>query len=413
MRHFRSVLIPAVLFLLPGIASAGWVQQPSGTTAGLGNVCFVDVQNGWVGSDNGFLLHTSDRGTHWDRVIVDSALQFISALWFRDTSYGWVCGSKELGFLGELYTTSDGGAHWRSLKRDSVQCYFDVEFVTPLKGWLVSSILYSNGGGKGYLYYTSDGGASWAINDSSRPPQYGIYWDISFADSLNGYLAVGNPGVTESYGYLQQTTDGGLSWQGSGSGLTMYRRVHCLDRDHVWDSWYWYWSNNRMWGVSCGQGGMTGPGYRTPPFAPVDTLRGWVLFPDTLFDTRDGGITWARQVLPGIKYDICFTDSLNGWIVGYNGLILHTTDGGSGVFEEPSHSRLVPCTSRLTVSPNPFSSFASVLGHERDRFVLYDISGRRVGTYKGDRIGEGLRAGVYFIRAESGDARPVRVVKLR
>jgi hypothetical protein len=36
-----------------------------------------------------------------------------------------------------------------------------------------------------------------------------------------------------------------------------------------------------------------------------------------------------------------------------------------------------------------------------------------VGTYKGDRIGEGLQAGVYFIRAEGGEARPVRVVKVR
>jgi hypothetical protein len=54
-----------------------------------------------------------------------------------------------------------------------------------------------------------------------------------------------------------------------------------------------------------------------------------------------------------------------------------------------------------------------VPGHSSDRFFLYDVSGRRVGTYKGDRIGEGLRAGVYFIRAESGDGKPVRVVKVR
>jgi hypothetical protein len=43
----------------------------------------------------------------------------------------------------------------------------------------------------------------------------------------------------------------------------------------------------------------------------------------------------------------------------------------------------------------------------------YDISGRRVGTFKGDRIGEGLRAGVYFVRAEKGDRKPMRIVKIR
>jgi hypothetical protein len=108
-----------------------------------------------------------------------------------------------------------------------------------------------------------------------------------------------------------------------------------------------------------------------------------------------------------------FTDSLNGWIVGYNGLILHTTDGGSGVFEEPSNSRLVSCTSRLTVSSNPFTSFTTLPGHFSERFALYDISGRRVGVYRGDRIGEGLRAGVYFLKPEGKGTKPLRIVKVK
>jgi len=43
----------------------------------------------------------------------------------------------------------------------------------------------------------------------------------------------------------------------------------------------------------------------------------------------------------------------------------------------------------------------------------YDISGRRVGTYRGDRMGEGLRAGVYFLRAFEGEAELARIVKVR
>jgi hypothetical protein len=45
--------------------------------------------------------------------------------------------------------------------------------------------------------------------------------------------------------------------------------------------------------------------------------------------------------------------------------------------------------------------------------ALYDISGRRVGVYRGERIGEGLRAGVYFLRLEGGGAKPVRIVKVK
>jgi hypothetical protein len=36
-----------------------------------------------------------------------------------------------------------------------------------------------------------------------------------------------------------------------------------------------------------------------------------------------------------------------------------------------------------------------------------------VGIYRGDRIGEGLQAGVYFIRGLEAKARPVRIVKVR
>jgi hypothetical protein len=59
------------------------------------------------------------------------------------------------------------------------------------------------------------------------------------------------------------------------------------------------------------------------------------------------------------------------------------------------------------------TSFASVPNHSSESFALYDISGRRVGTYRGDRIGEGLRAGVYFVRTLEGKAGPVRIVKVR
>ena len=64
-------------------------------------------------------------------------------------------------------------------------------------------------------------------------------------------------------------------------------------------------------------------------------------------------------------------------------------------------------------TPNPFTSFATVPGHSTERFALYDISGRKIGVYQGDRIGEGLRAGAYFLRPEGGKAKPVRIVKVR
>jgi hypothetical protein len=68
---------------------------------------------------------------------------------------------------------------------------------------------------------------------------------------------------------------------------------------------------------------------------------------------------------------------------------------------------------QLKATPNPFTSFATLPGHEGERFSLYDIFGRKVGTFQGDRVGEGLGPGVYFLRSSDNKGKPLRVVKVR
>ena len=77
--------------------------------------------------------------------------------------------------------------------------------------------------------------------------------------------------------------------------------------------------------------------------------------------------------------------------------LIKTDSLGNVAVEEPPTPQLANSRTALRVQPNPFSSFAAVPGHETESFILSDISGRKVGICNGNRIGEGLPPGVYFL----------------
>lgn len=97
---------------------------------------------------------------------------------------------------------------------------------------------------------------------------------------------------------------------------------------------------------------------------------------------------------------------------GKDFLTVKYREKGSGVEDNvgPNDQKL---EIKIKAKPNPFTTFAVVSGLEREHFALYNISGELVGIYKGNRIGEGLAPGVYFLRQEGNNTRPLRIVKVR
>jgi hypothetical protein len=87
--------------------------------------------------------------------------------------------------------------------------------------------------------------------------------------------------------------------------------------------------------------------------------------------------------------------------------------GGDAVEERRVRGMDGSTIKRFNAIPNPFTSFTSVPGHSSERFALYDVSGRKVGVYKGDRIGADVPPGVYFLRPIGQAGKPLRVVKVR
>ncbi|MEO0095196.1 MAG: hypothetical protein ABIL46_00075 [candidate division WOR-3 bacterium] len=102
-----------------------------------------------------------------------------------------------------------------------------------------------------------------------------------------------------------------------------------------------------------------------------------------------------------------------GWSCGANQdfLILSLT-ASLDIAETLMQSKFVyPSTHRAV--PNPFFSFTSIEGYENEQFQLFDASGRYIGVYKGDRIGDNLPAGLYFVVSDDKSILPARVVKIR
>ena len=66
---------------------------------------------------------------------------------------------------------------------------------------------------------------------------------------------------------------------------------------------------------------------------------GWVVGSNgTILKTSNGGITWSVQQsnLSSNIYSVCFTDSLHGWVCGPDGNILKTTNGGENWIQKQS-----------------------------------------------------------------------------
>ena len=85
---------------------------------------------------------------------------------------------------------------------------------------------------------------------------------------------------------------------------------------------------------------------------------------------------------------------------------------GSASANEIQDTDLGSVTEQLHVVPNPFVSYARVLGCENDDFLLYDITGRHLGIHKGNKIGADLSPGVYFLKGLSMSSTPVRIIKV-
>jgi len=238
------------------------------------------------------------------------------------------------------------------------------------------------------LWTRTYGGTKWDEGRSAQQTSDGGYiltgLTFSFDDTLgNVYLVktdasgdtlwtrtYGGTGLDNSYS-VQQTSDGGYIITGGtysyGAGTD---DVYLIKTDA---------SGDTLW---------------TRTYGGASADRGY-----SVRQTSDGG-----YIIAGLTYSFG---------AGGSDVFLIKTDANGNVGIEGGQGGKGLRDQGYTVTPNPFTSFATLPGHEAEGFILYDISGRRVGTYPGNRIGPGLSTGIYFLRPENGSGKTQRIVKLR
>jgi|GEM_PF-738691 len=123
--------------------------------------------------------------------------------------------------------------------------------------------------------------------------------DIFFLDADNGWM-VGAVDLSVPGGILARTTDGGLTWKYRTGVAGKRSRTHSVDLNAVHFT-------DLDHGIIAAEAG-------------------------TILRTEDGGETWKKVPPTGPVYaqnkDISFVDSMNGWIIGRQG-VLRTEDGGA------------------------------------------------------------------------------------
>jgi photosystem II stability/assembly factor-like uncharacterized protein len=206
--------------------------------------------------------------------------------------------------------------------------FHDIAFLDEQNGWIVGG---QHGIAGGVVGRTTDGGQTWRFRSGVARMMKGLsllhFYDIHFIDDKNACM-------TASGGMILRTDDGGNSWRMVRRGA-VHARLYAVD----------FVDDKRGWAVGWGyvlttdDGGhkWKAVGEKRVYGNDVEFLSandGWIVGQNgALHRTRDGGETWEQVDVPGIEDKphlsaIVFVDSMYGWIVGEDGTILNTSTAG-------------------------------------------------------------------------------------
>jgi len=270
----------------------------------------------------------------------------LNSVYFIDENNGWITGSDANNKIGYILQTINGGKNW--ILREGVKGkwnYFqDIFFSDTLNGWII--------GGNGEMFYTSNGGDKWtAQGDFNSQMNFN---DIFFLTKNYGITVGVN--YNTNMGIIIKTEDGGQTWETiagnelKGNYLTS---VYIINENTAWAAGYenvgeyWYGvilktiNKGNSWTIiESGIKSSFHGGGRLEDIYFIDEMHGWAVgYDGVIIHTNDGGHNWQMQNEVGNSFhSVYFIDQNIGWVVGDYGLIRKTTDGGANWIKEESNT---------------------------------------------------------------------------
>lgn len=208
---------PQIIRTTNGGSSWGLVTVPGGAL-GLeaANIAALDANTAYAlmwdrsGATSGGVFKTTDAGIEWtkDTTLFPGSGEGPEAMHFFDSNNGVVWGGIRGGYW-EIYTTTDGGAHWIRVPSANIpppqsgDSGLDGEEIASIGNTLWFCTFLRS------VYKTTDRGMTWTVARNVLGSD-GVGLVVAFKDEVNGLAC--SPFNNTGGNRIHKTTDGGATW---------------------------------------------------------------------------------------------------------------------------------------------------------------------------------------------------------
>lgn len=419
---------------------------------GLVHVVWYDMRDG---NNEIYYKSSTNSGIAWSsdiRLTLDTNASLTPSIAVSDTVVHVVWNDNRDGNSKIYYKRSlDSGLNWSPDFRLTPNGNASYEPSISTSDTLVHVVWTDYRTGKYQIFYkrSTDAGLNWSPDTClSHDTSYAVTASVTSAASNVFVVWQGFQEGNYKIYYLR-STDGGASWStdsrltnGSGSETSSspalfgpYVHVVWRDTRNMRNDLYYKRSSDYGMTWSADTCLCNAQNDRNDPSVSVSGSNVHAIWSDT----RDGPPNWEiyykRSTNSGFSWspDVRLTNDANRSIrpsLAVSGPMVHVVwednrDGNYEIYykrnptgnlgvETPLEPLNISRVMSLKANPNPFVSFTAVPEEENEIFVLYDISGRAIGHYRGHRIGADAVPGVYFIRNDKlFKNKLIRVVKVK